>query len=143
MPFEFSENIRPLFLAAGWPRPNTRPLPDFVPADHPAAALLREFDGLHVLNSGAGEDHAKGDIAFGTDLNLADDSDFFAWQQRLSTTLIGIAEINQGYGTLLVDSEGACYHMNCINDAFVLIDKSFSVAVENILLGRRGNSKHL
>ncbi|WP_347900718.1 SUKH-3 domain-containing protein [Pseudomonas purpurea] len=143
MPIELSETIRPLFLAAGWPRANSRPLPDFVPADHPAAALLREFDGLHVLSSGAGEDFARGDIAFGTDLNLADDVDFFAWQQRLSTTLIGIAETRLGYGTLLIDSEGACYHMNCISDAFTLIDTSFSVAVENILLGRRGNEKHL
>ncbi|VVP81483.1 SUKH-3 domain-containing protein [Pseudomonas fluorescens] len=134
---ELPETLQPLFLAAGWPVTHIVPLPDFVPREHPAAALLEQLAGLTVGTCGTGEDCATSDVAFGAFEHLYGDEDFLAWQQCLGSTLVNIAEIHHGHAALLMDEKGRCYAMSFIHDGFWLQGRTFVKAMEKLVFGRK------
>ena len=134
---DFPETLRPLFLAAGWPVTHTVLLPDFVPPEHPATALLKQLAGLQVGTCDTGEECATSDMVIGTYEHLHGDEDFLAWQQRLGSTLVSIAEIHHGHGALLMDEQGRCYLLSIVHDALWLQGQTFVQAVETLVFGRK------
>ncbi|POA46549.1 hypothetical protein C1893_19590 [Pseudomonas sp. MPR-ANC1] len=138
---ELPDTLRPLFLAAGWPVTLAEPLPDFVPPEHPAAALLGQLAGLQVGTCGRGEDCATSDVAFGTFEYLHDSEDFLAWQQRLGSTLVSIAEIHHGHAALLMDEQQRCYVLSMIHDGFWLQGRTFVQAMETLVFGRKAGEQ--
>jgi hypothetical protein len=134
---ELPESLSPLFLAAGWPSISTVPLPYYVPPEHPAAALLEQLTGVHVGICGAGEECATSDVAFGTFEHLHGSEGFLEWQQRLSSTLVSIAEIHHGHGALLMDEMGCCYVLSLIHERLWIEGLDFVEAMENLIFGRK------
>jgi hypothetical protein len=135
MIIELPIRVRPLFVAAGWhPGRTIAPAAD-VSVDHPAAAILTEFGGLHVGKSGAGEECAKGDVAF----KHLDPEEFVldVWGKLLSTELVGIAEVHHNHAALYVDRSGRCFCHSIVDDGFYFEGSSFGEAIERVLLGRR------
>lgn len=135
---ELPESLRPLFLAAGWPTPCTEPVACYVPPEHPAAALLEQLVGVQVGICSAGEECATSDVAFGTFEYLHDSEEFLEWQQRLSSTLVSIAEVQHGHGALLMDEQGCCYVLSLIHDGLWIQGLNFIQAMENLIFGRKG-----
>ncbi|MEI7366681.1 SUKH-3 domain-containing protein [Pectobacterium sp. 1950-15] len=138
MSIEIPESVFPLFQAAGWPDVAPQSVPPFVPESHPAFAILHAFGGLTVGQCGAGEECASGDIIFGCNEDVQEDETLLEWQGILNTTLILIGETHHSHGALLMDSEGVCYGMSFIHEAFWFEGAAFGTAIERILLGRRG-----
>ncbi|MDD1014949.1 SUKH-3 domain-containing protein [Pseudomonas rubra] len=136
MPMELPETIRPLFVAAGWPAQVTAVEADTVPSDHPAHGLLIAFNGLCVGHCGAGQECAAGDIEFRAKPGLHNEKIIQAMQRKLNTTLVCIGDVHHGHGALFVDSQGACYLMSQVHDAFWLQASTFADAAEGLLLGR-------
>lgn len=140
-PIDLPETLLPLFVAAGWPATHTEPLPDFVPPWHPATALLQQLAGLQVGTCDTGEECATSDVVFGTFEHLHGDEDFLAWQQRLGSTLVSIAEVHHGHGALLMDEQGRCYVLSIIHDGFWLQGRTFAQAVETLVFGRKAGAQ--
>jgi hypothetical protein len=134
---EIPSSIRPLFLAAGWHRhPGRRvAVPPTVPAQHPGAAVLAEFGGLAIGQSGAGEECATSDVAF--QLLGSDASIIRAWNKLLRTELVGVANIQNAHAELYLDTRWRFFWASCIDDGFCFEGASFSEAMERLLLGRR------
>lgn len=132
---ELPLSVRPLFVAAGWHPGRTISGARGVSLDHPAAAILAEFGGLHVGQSGKGEECARADVAF---KHLRPDKFVLdVWVKLLSTELVGIAEVHNGYADLYVDSSGRCFCLSIVDDGFYFEGSSFDEAIERLLLGRR------
>ncbi|WP_258305471.1 SUKH-3 domain-containing protein [Pectobacterium polaris] len=138
MSIEIPKSVLPLFHAAGWPRTEAQSVPPFVPENHPASAILLAFSGLTVGECDAGEECATSDIVFGGKEGLQQDETLLEWQRILDTTLILVGETHHAHGALLMDNVGVCYGMSFVDDSFWFEGASFGVAVERILLGRRG-----
>jgi hypothetical protein len=135
---ELPESLSPLFLAAGWPRISTVPLPHYAPPEH-----LEQLAGVQVGICGAGEECATSDVAFGTFEHLHGSEGLLEWQQRLSSTLVSIAEIHHGHGALLMDEMGCCYVMSLIHDGLWIEGLDFVQAMENLIFGRKAGEPAL
>jgi SUKH-3 immunity protein len=128
-------SIRGSFLAAGW-RPGRRvAVSPAVKTDHPACAILAEFDGLRVGQVGlGGEECGTSDVAFQL---LWPDDTIRVWGQLLATQLIGVAEVHHAHEELFVDDHCRFFGASLIHDAFYFHGASFGEAMERLLLGRR------
>src|SRR5215813_3434060 len=132
---EIPLSVQPLFVAAGWHPGRRVSRAPTARADHPAAAIMAEFSGLRVGQTGAGEECAKSDVAF--QQLFPKDSILGVWRKLLSTELIGIAEVHHGHAELYMDSSGRCFGASMVHDGFYFEGASFGEAIERILLGRR------
>ena len=93
---------------------------------------------MKVGECGAGEQCARSDIVFGRNEQLEQDDVVQEWQSLLATTFVCIGEVHHSHAVLFIDSSGACYQSSLIHEAFSFEGPSFEVAVERILLGRKG-----
>jgi hypothetical protein len=132
---EVPASVRPLFVAAGWRSGRTVALSPAPRADHPAAAILAEFGGLTVGQTGAGEECARSDITFRQ--LPPDDLILDVWGKLLRTQLIGVADVHHAHAELYMDSAGRCFVASIVDDGFYFEGASFSEAIERLLLGRR------
>ncbi|WP_084030352.1 SUKH-3 domain-containing protein [Bradyrhizobium paxllaeri] len=128
-------SVRPLFVAAGWRPGRTVALSPALRANHPATAILAEFGGLTVGQTGAGEECAKSDVAF-RELS-PDDLVLGVWDKLLQTQLVGIADVHHAHAELYVDSSGRCFTASVVDDGFSFEGATFGEAIERLLLGRR------
>jgi hypothetical protein len=135
MIIELSISVRPLFVAAGWHPGRTIALAPDVSVDHPAAAILTEFGGLHVGQSGTGEECAKGDVVF----KHLHQGEYVldVWGKLLSTDLVGIAEVHNRHAELYIDRSDRFFCYSNVDDGFRFEGSSFGEAIERVLLGRR------
>jgi hypothetical protein len=93
-------SIRGSFLAAGW-RPGRRlAVSPAVKTDHPACAILAEFDGLRIGQVGLGEECGTSDVVFQL---LWPDDKIRVWGKLLATQLVGVAEVHHDHEELFVD----------------------------------------
>jgi SUKH-3 immunity protein of toxin-antitoxin system len=110
------------------------PVPGLVPQDHPAHAVLAEFGGLEVGESGSGQECAKNKLAFGY---VEPDRSVLRWADLLQSQLVGVAEIADGHAELYMDAFGRWFLASCIQGAFAFEGSSFAEAMEHQLLGQR------
>jgi SUKH-3 immunity protein len=132
---ELPEEIRPLFIQAGWHPGRRVPVSTAVPVDHPAFMISVEFGGLTVEPPEQGEECGTDDIAF-REL-WPDESILRVWADLLGARLVGIADIHRGHGELYAAADGRVFGRSCIHDAFWLEGESFLEAMGRSLLGRR------
>lgn len=123
------------FLLSGWYPGRQKPLPDHIPQDHPAAAILRAYLGLRIGRVGRGNECASSDIRF-TILD-PDDSDLSIWEGLLHTKLVGIGEYHNDHGELFVDGSGRCFSRSCVHDAFFFEGYTFVEAIDRLIRGLR------
>jgi SUKH-3 immunity protein len=126
-------SIRGSFLAAGWRPGRSVAVASAVATDHPACAILAEFGGLRVGQSGCGEECAKSDVMFQP---LWPDSSIRMWEELLVTQLIGVADVCHRHAELYVDHHGRFFGASVVHDAFYFHGASFEETME-LLLGRR------
>jgi len=89
-------------------------LPEWIPQDHPSRAILSKFWGRRL-----------GSI----DFKLLDRSEYskevLEWESLLQTTLVGVGEVEHGHGEFYVASDGRCFGLSCVHDAFYFYGDSF------------------
>lgn len=136
-------NVIDLFRQAGWFEGRSITLPDdFIErfgAEHAAANVLQEFDGLHVGATGAGIECARSDIHFkylgGANYENGYLDDVVEWEERLQTRLAGVGELHHSHGELFIASDGHCFARSVVSDDFWHEGPNFSSAAESLLLG--------
>ena len=111
--------------------------PDWVPPDHPAREILSDRSGTTVAGTGSGVECTCSDIQF----RLLDRHFYLPklidWERLLETVLIGIADVHHGHGELYVASDGMCYCLSCVHDAFSFLGKTFCDAEHGLVTGMR------
>lgn len=133
---EIPVGVRPLFAAAGWKLGRRLRVPGRVPQLHPAHKVLQEVGGLHIGRSELGGiECARSDLAFC--FCEADHEILSTWSELLRSQLIGVAEVHNRHGWLIVDEVGRCFGASQIHDAFYFEGQTFGEAVERLLLGRK------
>jgi hypothetical protein len=132
---EVPASVRPMFVAAGWHPGRKAALSPTMQVDHPAAAVLAEFGGLLVGQTGVGEECARSDVSFRQ--LPPDDLILDVWEKLLCTQLVGIADVHHGHVELYMDSSGRCFSAIIVGDGFCFEGASFNEAIERVLLGRR------
>jgi hypothetical protein len=131
---EIPASIRPLFLNAGW-RPGRRvAISRDIPIEHPAAAVLSEYGGLRVGQSGQGRECAASDVVFQA---LTSGPTIRGWSELLGSMLVGVAAVQDSDGELYVDSSGQWFERALVDDGFLFTGKSFGETMERLLLGLR------
>jgi hypothetical protein len=133
-PTELPNSVREFFSAAGWEAGRRVAVPAPVPHEHPAYAVLAEFGGLTVGQSGAGKECAKQPLVFAY---VEPDHAILKWADLLRTELIGVADVEDGHAELYVDVSGRWFLASCIHDAFAFEGASLAEAMEHLLLGKR------
>jgi SUKH-3 immunity protein of toxin-antitoxin system len=129
-------SVRPLFVAAGW-QPERRVRVDGrVPKLHPAYDILQEAGGLRVGRSELGGiECARSDLAF-CFCEVHHDI-LSTWSELLRSRLVGVAEVHNRHGWLLLEEAGRCFGASQIHDAFYFEGQTFGEAMERSLLGRK------
>lgn len=130
------DNVRPLFIAAGWHPARRVRVSTSISIDHPAHTILSAFGGLHVKpDREAGEECGPDDLHFQE--CARDESYEDVWDALLGTRLIGVALVHQGHGQMYVADDGRCFGSSFVHEAFWFAGQTFGDAVERCLLGRR------
>jgi hypothetical protein len=133
-PTELPSSVRKIFGAAGWGAGRLVAVPAPVPHQHPAHAVLGEFGGLAVGQSGPGKECAKSTLVFGY---IEPDRAIRRWADLLQSRLIGVADVDGLHAELYMDASGRCFFASCIHDAFAFVGASLAEAMEHLLLGQR------
>ena len=106
---------------------------------HPAVAALQSLADLHIGQVGTGRECACSDIAFDwcEDHFTGEDVDdtLVAWEKRLNTRLIPIAEVHHCHSQLLMARDGRCFSWSFVGLSFEA--DSLEQAIEHLLLGIR------
>lgn len=88
-------------------KPRRTSFPDWIPADHPARAVLTRKEGKR-----------RGRVQY----RLLDrdeySSDIAIWESLLGTRLIGIGDVDHGHEELYIASDGRCFGESAVHDAF-------------------------
>ncbi|CAM5770517.1 hypothetical protein MAMO4S_03174 [Mesorhizobium amorphae] len=132
--FAIPASIEPLFVSAGWRPDRWRDGTVIVPKEHPSIAILREFAGLVVGESGTGETCARMALSFGSIGEV--DEQIEELEAALGLTIVGIAEDGLGYETIYIDGQGRVFCTNVVAEGLYLAGRSFGEACEALLLGR-------
>ena len=130
-----SQCVLPLFASAGWSKERRARVPEDISPSHPAYEVLSQFSGITVRPANTrGETCPPLVIGFQF---LANDREHQEWETILGCRLVCIAALDDGDAILSIGSCGRCFGASQIHDAFHFFGEEFSIAAENILLGRR------
>lgn len=129
------ESVRDQFLSAGWCPERVVAVPEHVRRDHPAAQILRQFNGLTVGHCGAGRRFASSGVVFGPPDVEGNDEEIRVWERLLDTSLVRVAGVHHGHGELFVDGMYRFFGRSLMHDAFYLEGLDFASAMETLLLG--------
>lgn len=132
---DLPDDVRPLFLAAGWHPDRHVPVEPHVPTDHPAFGVLQTFGGLRVGSSGQGRECAASDVDFHVVYIDDVDEEVATWGRLLGSRLIEIAAVQNNHATLYIDTAGRCF--SSWDDGFGLDGWTFEEAMHRLLLGYR------
>jgi SUKH-3 immunity protein len=131
---DLPSELKPFFLEAGWtPQLKAQSKPN----DHPAAQLLAQFSGLSVGGSGEGVECATSSLSFRGSDEEEPSAQIEMWQRALGVSLVSIAEVDDGYAELYIDSKGRFFGRSHVHEAFFLVGESFAAAMKALLLGYR------
>lgn len=130
--------VLPIFAAAGWFPERKVPVPPAVPANHPVATILSEFDGLNVGKLGPGMECARSDVSFGwpPDEGYDEISEIGA---LLQTELACFATAHNNHQSLYIDGRGRVFVVSPIMSGISLMGRTFGEAMERALLGRKAS----
>lgn len=130
--------VLPIFAAAGWFPGRKVPVSLTVPADHPVAAILSEFDGLKVGETGPGIECARSDVIFWSPPNEGyEEIDEIG--DLLQTELACFASAHNSHESLYIDREGQVFGVSPIMPGIWLMGRTFGEAMERALLGCKGS----
>jgi hypothetical protein len=102
-----------------------------VPPQHAAHAVLAEVGGLRLVEPAP----SIASIAFG---HVQDGAEMVRlWEDALATTMVGIAEVDDGHAELYLTDRGQVIGCSLVHDAFWLVGKTFSAAMDEISAGKR------
>ncbi len=121
--------VRPNFVAAGWISGRRVVVERGIPVDHPAAAILAEFGGLHVRETS----DVRSDVVFEYH-DIALDPLLMSWQEFLKTRFVYVGHSSGGNEYFLVDHKGCWFEATKGNIGFTFIGNTFAEAIERILL---------
>ncbi|MEO6224987.1 MAG: SUKH-3 domain-containing protein [Sphingomicrobium sp.] len=125
------ESMQIPFRAAGWFEGRHVTLDADVPTGHPATAVLAELSGLTLLKPAPN----VCSIAF---QHVAEGADDVAeWEAALGTTMVGIAEEDDGHAELYLTEQGQVVGCSLVHPACFLVGRTFEEAMEAIGRGER------
>ncbi|MFC5455695.1 hypothetical protein [Prosthecobacter fluviatilis] len=101
-------------------------LPEWIPQDHPSRDILSKLWGQR-----------RGSIDFKLLDRCYYSKEVLEWESLLKTTLVGVGEVDHGHGEFYVASDGRCFGLSCVHDAFYYYGDSFEKYRLRALLGRR------
>jgi hypothetical protein len=128
-------SVEPLFARAGWqPLAAPRVALGAVSAEGHAAAVVAEFGGMQVGAVGAGRDLAASDVRFYSELRQEDASLVERWFVQLGS-LVAVASAHHDHMVVFVDATGRFYAFTDPDGRLYLVGRSFSEAMERMLLG--------
>lgn len=128
-------SIKPLFIGAGW-QPIAQSPNELraISAVDIAAAVIQEFGGLKVGETGAGREHAASDVCFYPSLQPEDTSLGEPWIASLGE-LSAVASAHHDHMVIFVDKKGYFYAFTDPDARLYCIGQSFGEAMERLLLG--------
>ena len=129
------ESILPLFLKAGWFDGRDT---GFKTAQQNifAANIFKEFGGLQVGESGAGQDCAKSDVCFFNDFNeTIDEADDYKHYEKQLSQLSLIADAQHNHMQVLLAEDGRFYVFTIPDGKLYFAGENFGEAMEQLLLG--------
>ncbi|WP_166830912.1 SUKH-3 domain-containing protein [Thalassoroseus pseudoceratinae] len=134
--FELPIEVREWFLECDWTPHHRAAVPDFVPRDHPAYAVLENFGGIKLLERDcSAEDEPIEEFYFRPFSEI--DFPVGHWEHRLKSTLIPIAEECNWHSELYIDSAGRCFSNSLIHPCFAFSGESFTDMLVGELQYRR------
>lgn len=111
--------VLPILTAAGWYPGRHVSVSDAIPASHPAAAVLSELCGLKAVPiARGGVECATSSLSF-QELDTYYNKRIQPWNALLRTELAGIAQVEDGHDLLYVATDGRCFGMSDIHDAYI------------------------
>ena len=105
---------------------HTSILPDWVPDDHPARAILERYDGK-----------SRGSIDFGLIGRDEMHDEVATWERLLGTRLIGVGLADHGHEQLYVAGDGRCFGSSEVHDAFYFHADTLKKHLRGQLIRRR------
>lgn len=134
---EFTDDVAHDLTAGGWyaARQVTSAEAHFVgQTPHPAVWALANLDGLQVGSKGAGKECARSEVTF----KFIETSEYvLVWARRLNTRLVGLAEVDHGYGELYMDAHGRCFVYECVGGTLTFAGETLECALRVVLFGLR------
>lgn len=125
------EKMQTPFRGAGWFEGRHVAVDASVPTGHPANAVLAELGGLSLLEPAPN----VCSIAF---RHVTEGAPFVAaWEAALGTTMVGIAEEDDGHAELYLTQEGQVIGCSLIHPACFLVGRTFAEAMDAIGRGER------
>mgnify|MGYP007070479173 CR=1 FL=1 len=101
-------------------------LPEWIPQDHPSRAILSKLSGRR-----------RGSIVFKLLDRCWYSKEVLEWESLLHTTLVGLGEVEFHHGEFYVASDGRCFGLSCVHDAFYFEGESFKKYWLRKFLGSR------
>jgi hypothetical protein len=130
--------VLPILAAAGWFPGRKVPVSPAVPANHPVATILREFDGLNVGKLGPGIECARSDVVFCWSPHEGY-REIFEIGDLLQTELACFATAHNNHQSLYIDRGGRVFVVSPIMSGIGLMGRTFGEAMERALLGRKAS----
>ena len=124
-----------LFALAGWKDGRQAAAPPFADTAHPAEEVLRSFAGLVVRPEKEGVECGASTVSFGS-VEVRDPL-VAEWEVLLDTKLVPIGECDFGHDALLMATDGRCFGLSYIHEAFYFHGNTLREAITRILTGRR------
>jgi hypothetical protein len=131
------ESILPLFLKAGWFDGRDT---GFKTAQQNvfAANIFKEFGGLQVGESGAGQECTRSDVCFFNDFNeTIDEADDYKHYENELGQLSLIADAHNNHMQVLLAEDGWFYVFTIPDSKLYFAGENFGEAMERLLLGRQ------
>ena len=134
------ESVRPLFLAAGWflgrrawftRYPGLKALASF----RQGAALIREFGGLHVGQTGPGQERPASDVVFYRWPSAAHRYGL-AELETPGDDLFPLGEAHRGHMEVFIDARGRLLVDSIPDGRLLVAGETFDDGIERLLLGR-------
>lgn len=122
-----------MFQAAGWYSGRRVEVDPAVPSDHPAHQVLGELGGLQLPKLYGDYEVCEIDFQY---VPLKEER-IRLWEEALGVQLIGIAELHNAHGEMLLSDSGHVFGNSYIHPAFWYDGRTLGEAIRNIWIGEQ------
>ena len=126
-----SQLAAPMFREAGWFVGRNVEVDPAISPEHLSYAVLGEVGGLRLASPAPN----ISSIVFRRVLDGAEMVRM--WEEALATTMVGIAEVDDGNAELYLTRRGQVIGCSLVHDAFWLVGETFSAAMDETCAGKR------